>query len=269
MVFDNLINAVTCWWFFKEVCSRVRSAWVESETRTCIQRLELNQSSPLFKVSFKLNTLLYHISLFSGCWNIDSHLVGQLNTCTFMTQQCLQFERRWCPWHRLILRSRKPGVNSLKNRLCEHLSCSVSQCANVSGQRVLHQLLCHGLTKHGVLLVQVVVSLAFHQHDPTWSDTLIYVDVLIYVDALQWSETTAWSTSLWPTGSWRRLCITSRLVIIFDLLSAWSSSWCNESKIGSFWFSKWWSPVHCCRSSGCANCDLCAQHWLRGFQVLC
>ena len=103
----------------------------------------------------------------------------------------------------------------------------------------------------------------------TWSETLINVDVLIYVDALQWSETTAWSTSLWPTGSWRRLCITSRLVIIFDLLSAWSSSWCNESKIGSFWFSKWWSPVHCCRSSGCANCDLCAQHWLRGFQVLC
>ena len=39
-------------------------------------------------------------------------------------------------------------------------------CANVSGERVLHQLLCHGLTKYGVLLVQVVVSLAFHQHDP-------------------------------------------------------------------------------------------------------
>ena len=37
-------------------------------------------------------------------------------------------------------------------------------CANVSGQRVLHQLLCHGLAKHGVLLVQVVVSLAFHQY---------------------------------------------------------------------------------------------------------
>ena len=162
MVFDNLINAVTCWWFFKEVCSRVRSAWVESETRTCIQRLELNQSSPLFKVSFKLNTLLCYISLFSGCWNLDINL----NTCTeiFMTQQCLQFERRWCPWHRLILRSRKPGVNSLKDRLCEHLSSSLSQCANVSGQRVLHQLLCHGLAKHGVLLVQVVVSLAFHQY---------------------------------------------------------------------------------------------------------
>ena len=105
------------------------------------------------------------------------------------------------------------------------------------------------------------LSINMIQLDPTWSETLIYVD------ALQWSETTAWSTSLWPTGSWRRLCITSRLVIIFDLLSAWSSSWCNESKIGSFWFSKWWSPVHCCRSSGCANCGLCAQHWLRGFQV--
>ena len=181
-----------------------------------------------------------------------------------MTQQCLQFERRLCPWHRLILRSRKPGVNSLKDRLCEHLSSSLSQCANVSGQRVLHQLLCHGLTKHGVLLVQVVVSLAFHQHDPIWSETLIYVG------ALQWSETTAWSTSLWPTGSWRRLCITSRLVIVFDLLSAWSSSlslqW-KQNKI--FMISKWWSPVHCCRSSGCANCGLCAQHWLRGFQVLC
>ena len=125
MVFDNLINAVTCWWFFQEVCSRVRSAWVESETRTCIQRLELNQSSPLFKVSFKLNTWLCYISLFSGCWNLDINL----NTCTeiFMTQQCLQFEGRWSPWHRLILRSRKPGVTSLKDRLCEHLSSSVSQ----------------------------------------------------------------------------------------------------------------------------------------------
>ena len=65
----------------------------------------------------------------------------------------------------------------------------------------------------------------------------IWSETLIYVDALQWSETTAWSTSLWPTGSWRKLCITSRLVIMFDLLSAWSSSWSLQwSKIGSLWF---------------------------------
>ena len=31
---------------------RVRSVWIESKTATCIQRLELNQSSPLYQVKY-------------------------------------------------------------------------------------------------------------------------------------------------------------------------------------------------------------------------
>ena len=43
IIITSIITIIT-------IITRVRSAWIEVETGTCIQRVELNQSSPLYQV---------------------------------------------------------------------------------------------------------------------------------------------------------------------------------------------------------------------------
>ena len=182
-----------------------------------------------------------------------------------MTQQCLQFERRWSPWHRLILRSRKPGANSLKDRLCEHLSSSVS-CASVQMfQESEFSISCFATGSPNMeffwyrwswawLSINIVNMV--RDFDLCWRIAMIRDNCLVNISvADRFMKEAVYHIQVGYN-------VRSIVSMIFQLVIAM-----KQNRI--FMISKWWSPVHCCRSSGCANCGLCAQHWLRGFQVLC